>query len=490
MTSSAFYEFIVNCFYPQLLENGVQFPVIIFFDGHKSHISIELHDFCIQKKIILYCFVAHASHIMQPLDVGTFRPLKVYWAQTVAEHGQRSNKIINKSNFAPLFHTAYSKLLLKPDIVKKSFEKAGLFPFNVDKVDYSKCIGYRRACMKDNVANDALYETTSNNSYNIESEIPVDILKDFQLNLLLGTMPQSEKVLFMIWKKTKLPKKYNNILNIENNSVDLKSTDEPGNNSCQLIACEDGVNMCDNVPKIYIKSNSISTLIVEQSLDINKNMDNSVMSTVNLTDINIQEIPHFNETILEEMSTSVSNGTKDTFSLPYVMSDNNETVLDRMEISESNGILKISSPPYLMSDHSQLAHSSNDVAVINDSSSVSAVISNEKFCSNALWNLDNATPFPRSTLHSPTDSTLQVDFSTIVNNDISVKKEILDKNYVENVWKESLHFPRIETTKVKKLKVDHVPTYALTSEQWKMQFLMKKNEEEKIRQEKELKKKA
>ncbi|KAL7306136.1 hypothetical protein TKK_0001582 [Trichogramma kaykai] len=256
-------------------------------------------------------------------------------------------------------------------------------------------------------------------------------------------MPQSEKVLFMIWKKTKLPIKYNNILNIENNSVELKSTDEPGNKSCQLIACED------------------------ESLDVNKNMDNSVMSTVNLTDINIQDIPHFNETILE-MSTSVSNGTKDTFSLPYVMSDNNETVLDRMEISESNDILKISSPPYLMSDHSQLAHSSNDVAVIND----------------------NATPFPRSTLHSPTDSTLQVDFSTIVNNDISVKKEILDKNYVENVWKESLHFPHIETTKVKKLKVDHVPTYALTSKQWKMQFLMKKNEEEKIRQEKKLKKKV
>ncbi|KAL7306134.1 hypothetical protein TKK_0001581 [Trichogramma kaykai] len=162
MTSSTFYEFIVNCFYPQLLENGVQFPAIIFFDGHKSHISIELHDFCIQKKIILYFFVAHASHIMQPLDVGTFNPLKVYWAQTVAEHGQRSNKVINKSNFAPLFHTAYSKLLLKPDIVKKSFEKAGLFPFDMDKVDFSKCIGYRRACTKDNVANDALYETTSN----------------------------------------------------------------------------------------------------------------------------------------------------------------------------------------------------------------------------------------------------------------------------------------------------------------------------------------
>ena len=45
MTTASFYEYIVNCFYPQLLANGV----ILFFDGHSSHISIELHDFCSEK---------------------------------------------------------------------------------------------------------------------------------------------------------------------------------------------------------------------------------------------------------------------------------------------------------------------------------------------------------------------------------------------------------------------------------------------------------
>ena len=86
------------------------------------------------------------------------------------------------------------------------------------------------------------------------------------------------------------------------------------------------------------------------------------------------------------------------------------------------------------------------------------------------------------------------DFSTIVSNDINVKKEILDSNVtisqsnINQVWNEHLHFSRIQTSKVKKSKIIQSPIYALTSEQWKIEYLRKKEEEEKLKQEKEAKK--
>ena len=72
------------------------------------------------------------------------------------------------------------------------------------------------------------------------------------------------------------------------------------------------------------------------------------------------------------------------------------------------------------------------------------------------------------------------DFSTIVGNDINVKEDILESNVtisqsnINQVLKEHLHFPRIETPKVKESKIIQATIYALTSEQWKIEYLRKK----------------
>ena len=159
MTTASFYDYVVNCFYPQLMANGVNFPVTLFFDGHSSHISIELHDFCAEKKfyyfLYLFSFIAHASHIMKPLDVRFFRPLKLCWRKAVSEHEQKSNKVIIKVNFSPIFHNAFTKVLKKSDIIEKSFERSGIYQFKADKVDYSKCITYR----KENIKKSLLHES-------------------------------------------------------------------------------------------------------------------------------------------------------------------------------------------------------------------------------------------------------------------------------------------------------------------------------------------
>ncbi|KAH7469551.1 hypothetical protein FOMA001_g13871 [Fusarium oxysporum f. sp. matthiolae] len=49
---------------------------LLILDGHESHHSIEFERYCEENKIITLCMPAHASHLLQPLDVGCFGPLK------------------------------------------------------------------------------------------------------------------------------------------------------------------------------------------------------------------------------------------------------------------------------------------------------------------------------------------------------------------------------------------------------------------------------
>ena len=48
--------------------------ILLIYDGHKSHETIELHEMVVQHNIELYCLPAHTSHHLQPLDIGVFGP--------------------------------------------------------------------------------------------------------------------------------------------------------------------------------------------------------------------------------------------------------------------------------------------------------------------------------------------------------------------------------------------------------------------------------
>ena len=49
---------------------------LLILDGHESHDSLEFQQYCKEAKIIALCMPPHASHLLQPLDVGCFSPLK------------------------------------------------------------------------------------------------------------------------------------------------------------------------------------------------------------------------------------------------------------------------------------------------------------------------------------------------------------------------------------------------------------------------------
>lgn len=140
MRSDVFYEYICNDFNKWLNKNKIERPVILFIDGHRSHMTLPLSQFCEENSIILYALPPNTTHMLQPADVSVFRPLKQEWRNTVEKwKSKNANSAINKLNFCSIFQEALMITEMK-GYITNGFRKCGLFPLNPDAVDYTKCV--------------------------------------------------------------------------------------------------------------------------------------------------------------------------------------------------------------------------------------------------------------------------------------------------------------------------------------------------------------
>ena len=121
-------------------DKSIQKPVILFMDGHSSHISLQSSTFAVENGVILYCLPPHASHVMQPLDVGLFSSLKGMWRSALLDwQWLNPGQSFTKSDFPSLFKTVWEK---NCSTVKasQSFLRAGLFPLNPGAIDTSRLV--------------------------------------------------------------------------------------------------------------------------------------------------------------------------------------------------------------------------------------------------------------------------------------------------------------------------------------------------------------
>ncbi|KAJ8928014.1 hypothetical protein NQ314_019480 [Rhamnusium bicolor] len=140
MKRELFYEYISNVFHPYVLNKKIQFPVILFVDGHKTHLTYELSKLCTSLKIILIALYPNATRFLQPADVSCFRPLKGAWKKAVL-HWRRTNPLVQltKLHFAPILKEALQQL--KSETIINGFKACGLHPWNSNALDYTKCLG-------------------------------------------------------------------------------------------------------------------------------------------------------------------------------------------------------------------------------------------------------------------------------------------------------------------------------------------------------------
>jgi hypothetical protein len=106
---------------------------LLIVDGHESHNSHQFHKYCEEQKIITLCMPPHSSHLLQPLDVGCFAPLKRAYSAEIDSWSRYSITQVKKETFLPAFHIAFNKAITKENILA-SFKGAGLVPHNPERV--------------------------------------------------------------------------------------------------------------------------------------------------------------------------------------------------------------------------------------------------------------------------------------------------------------------------------------------------------------------
>ena len=144
MKSDTFYEYIINVFDPYIARENIPRPVVLFLDGHKSHMSYALSQECAQRQIIVYTLHPNSTHILQPADVSVFKPLKSAWKLTVREFQRENpNTVVTRVTFASLIDKTV-RVAAKEATIRNGFRACGLLPWNPDAVDYSKCVVDRR----------------------------------------------------------------------------------------------------------------------------------------------------------------------------------------------------------------------------------------------------------------------------------------------------------------------------------------------------------
>ncbi|XP_065671731.1 jerky protein homolog-like [Hydra vulgaris] len=230
MTAECFYEYFTNVLVPYLKSINTQLPIYMFMDGHRSHLSKELSMYCSSERIHLISLFPNATHILQPLDVSVFGPMKKKW-QNICRQFKLDNDFneICKENVPMLLNNFVMDPSMKKNIIN-GFRSTGIFPFNANNVDYKKVI--QRVKLNSTIDNNETNLLSHNNVGNLfEDNVAPEVLLQFEKT---GNKEWGGKTdfreLFNFWKKLKFndrSKQTINLIeannNVLNNEIDKES---------------------------------------------------------------------------------------------------------------------------------------------------------------------------------------------------------------------------------------------------------------------------
>ena len=85
------------------------------------------------RSIITLCIPSHSSHLLQPLDVGCFSPLKAAYRRLVAENARLGINHVDKPEFLSIYKQARIEAL-SADNIHSGFRATGLVPLDPEQV--------------------------------------------------------------------------------------------------------------------------------------------------------------------------------------------------------------------------------------------------------------------------------------------------------------------------------------------------------------------
>ena len=118
-----------NCFEPATREKASGKTRLLLCDGHESHVSSEFVSYCIQHNIFLHLLIPHSSHLLQPLDVGVFGPLKKAVSTRLEQLLRTGVTRLEKVEWVETYSEA-REVALTVDNIQGGWRGAGLVPLN------------------------------------------------------------------------------------------------------------------------------------------------------------------------------------------------------------------------------------------------------------------------------------------------------------------------------------------------------------------------
>lgn len=111
---------------------------ILIGDNVSSHVSVKVLKLCQDNNIKLLFLPPNSTHLLQPLDVAFFAPLKKEWRK-ILEHWKSTSRgrnagSLDKSQFPGLLKKLLRKCCFSNKTIKAGFRGAGIFPLNRNKV--------------------------------------------------------------------------------------------------------------------------------------------------------------------------------------------------------------------------------------------------------------------------------------------------------------------------------------------------------------------
>jgi hypothetical protein len=106
---------------------------LLIMDGHDTHVSEEFLAKCKFLNIVPVCMPAHSSHLLQPMDVSVFGPLKRAYSKNIEALARLRTTNVDKADFLEGLKDAIPEAVT-PENVRSGFAAAGLVPLDPQRV--------------------------------------------------------------------------------------------------------------------------------------------------------------------------------------------------------------------------------------------------------------------------------------------------------------------------------------------------------------------
>ena len=116
--SDIFKTYLQEHFLKYCQGRGDDETILILYDGHGSHISVDLIDWGAERNIILFVLPPHTSHILQPMDVGCFGPFQLKYNQECSSFARNQHRTVTRYDVCALACSAYAKALSPTNLQK------------------------------------------------------------------------------------------------------------------------------------------------------------------------------------------------------------------------------------------------------------------------------------------------------------------------------------------------------------------------------------